>query len=458
MFQSRRFILVALVTLGLITFFITITGCSKSQEDFLAQLSSPEKEKRIEAIIALGQTQDKSALKPLTDALGDTDAEIREEAMRALKRFGSDAIPALSVAVNEVDKNKAYCAFSVLASIADVKVIDPLISAINRNREPQLLKTMAESMKEIGPAALDILHSVAQSEEVFEKRRAGVIDVIMYIKDESSISVIQDIALRSNNSNVRIHAARALNTYGEKGYGYIIEIANNYDKIASYNERLVAIQALTFIDDIRVGDILIALQNSDVSGISEAAKTATIKRNSLQKRRLGDVDSTSKSNSGNTNRISDKSFEMHGENSNNKFTSIREIELVVKNVNNNIQPYVVFKSGYNQFFKPDISALDENDLVYVFTIYYYDESTKKFSILKTVEQKLQESMFNEIGTYKFSYSMDKEMLHAAKFEPICIEKAEQTKHAFTDEDALLVEAMIKESRISASLQVMNLHK
>lgn len=67
---------------------LACSGCGPSVESPMQRLKSPDPEKRVEAVVALGQIGDKQAVQPLIACLKDNDSGVRGAAARALGLIG----------------------------------------------------------------------------------------------------------------------------------------------------------------------------------------------------------------------------------------------------------------------------------------------------------------------------------------------------------------------------------
>ena len=85
---------------------------------------------REEAARLLGQLKDPRAVAPLVSLLRDQDRSVREAAVDALRAIGVPAVEALGACLTESDLAVQEAAAAVLATIADERVLTPLLLAL----------------------------------------------------------------------------------------------------------------------------------------------------------------------------------------------------------------------------------------------------------------------------------------------------------------------------------------
>ncbi len=89
---------------------------------------------REEAAIALGALKDPRAVTPLVSLLRDKDRAVREAAIGALTAIGEPSVPVLGLCLSDPLALVQEAASTVLASIADERVLAPLTASL-RNRD-----------------------------------------------------------------------------------------------------------------------------------------------------------------------------------------------------------------------------------------------------------------------------------------------------------------------------------
>ena len=99
--------------------------------EHIAALKDEDWAIREEAATRLGGLKDPRAVSPLVSILKDRDRSVREAAIVALTSLGEPAVMALGACLADPELSVQEAASSVLASIADGRVRDPLIKALN---------------------------------------------------------------------------------------------------------------------------------------------------------------------------------------------------------------------------------------------------------------------------------------------------------------------------------------
>ena len=89
---------------------------------------------REEAATALGTLRDARAVVPLVSVLRDEDRAVREAAKGALTAIGEPSVPVLGLCLSDPQLEVQEAASSILASIADDRVLAPLIASLG-NRD-----------------------------------------------------------------------------------------------------------------------------------------------------------------------------------------------------------------------------------------------------------------------------------------------------------------------------------
>jgi HEAT repeat protein len=85
---------------------------------------------REDAALALGQSGDPRGVRPLIEALRDSDRAVQTAATSALTAIGEPAVMDLSSCLRDPDLSVQEAAALILSSIADERVVDPLMSAL----------------------------------------------------------------------------------------------------------------------------------------------------------------------------------------------------------------------------------------------------------------------------------------------------------------------------------------
>ncbi len=123
-----------------LTATLAAASCTNSPPDNVADLQkSDQTHVRATAAASLGEAGDRSALAPLTAALTDPSAEVREAAARALARLGAPGVQALIGALSATDSDTVDAATGALAGLG-ASAIEPLVSAAEGAAYPALAR------------------------------------------------------------------------------------------------------------------------------------------------------------------------------------------------------------------------------------------------------------------------------------------------------------------------------
>jgi HEAT repeat protein len=161
---------------------------------------------REEAAVALGAFRDPRAVGPLVGLLRDSDRAVREAAISALTAIGGPSVPVLGLCLSDPQLGVQEAASSVLASIADERVIDPLIGAL-ANSDWIVRMHATKALGRIKAAgAIDPLIPLLQDKVKAVREEATV--ALAKIGDAALSSLLD--ALKHPEWLVRLHAVEAL--------------------------------------------------------------------------------------------------------------------------------------------------------------------------------------------------------------------------------------------------------
>jgi hypothetical protein len=159
---------------------------------------------REEAAVALGAFRDPRAVEPLVGLLRDSDRAVREAAISALTAIGGPSVPVLGLCLSDPQLGVQEAASSVLASIADERVIDPLIGAL-ANSDWIVRMHATKALGRIKAAgAIDPLIPLLQDKVKAVREEATV--ALAKIGDAALSSLLD--ALKHPEWLVRLHAWR----------------------------------------------------------------------------------------------------------------------------------------------------------------------------------------------------------------------------------------------------------
>jgi len=97
----------------------------------------------------LGMIGDVRAVPPLVEALGDRDYFVREDAAKALARFGIDAVGALADALEDEKEDTRYWAAYALGRAGERSARGPLRQAMKKERVEHVRREMELSVRKI---------------------------------------------------------------------------------------------------------------------------------------------------------------------------------------------------------------------------------------------------------------------------------------------------------------------
>ncbi len=161
---------------------------------------------REEAAVALGALRDPRAVAPLVSLLRDKDRAVREAAIGALAAIGEPSISVLGLCLSDPMALVQEAASTVLASIADERVLEPLIASL-RNRDWIVRMHAAKALGRIGhSAAVTPLISLLQ--DSVKAVREETAAALAAIGDAAIPSLLAE--LKSPEWLVRLHAVEAL--------------------------------------------------------------------------------------------------------------------------------------------------------------------------------------------------------------------------------------------------------
>ena len=125
-------------------------------------LRDPDPDLRIQAALALGAQQDRTAITPLRHALGDPEVNVRFQAIESLGRLRADAaLEELLAIVEGDDYFLAFAALDAAAAISDPRVLPRLVPLLESDA---LRAPVAEALGRLGdasvvPALVDALNA-----------------------------------------------------------------------------------------------------------------------------------------------------------------------------------------------------------------------------------------------------------------------------------------------------------
>jgi HEAT repeat protein len=165
---------------------------------------------REEAAAALGAFRDARAVGPLVGLLRDADRAVRQAAIDALTAIGEASVPVLGLCLSDPQAGVQEAASSVLALIADERVLMPLIDAV-RNRDWIVRMHAAKALGRIKDArAIEPLIALLQDKVKAVREEATM--ALAEMGNDALPSLLA--ALKHPEWLVRLHAVEALGRSG----------------------------------------------------------------------------------------------------------------------------------------------------------------------------------------------------------------------------------------------------
>ena len=149
----------------------------------------------------------------LTEALKDTDADVRKQAMQALTRLGAPvAFEALLAAIKDEDADVRQQAAHSLARLRDTRAVQPLIGAL-KDEDADVRQQAAFALGHMG-ATEAVPGLIAALEDSDEDVRQSAIFGLVKLGDRSAIPAYVG-ALKDESEDVRQQAVFALSRVGD---------------------------------------------------------------------------------------------------------------------------------------------------------------------------------------------------------------------------------------------------
>ncbi|MFO0698863.1 MAG: HEAT repeat domain-containing protein [Nitrospira sp.] len=161
---------------------------------------------REDAARLLGQLQDPRAVNPLVSLLREQDRSVRETATEALRAIGAPAVEALGACLTEGDLPVQEAASAILATIADERVLTPLLLAL-RSSDWIVRMHAAQALGRVKSAdTVEALIPLLQDKVKAVREEATT--ALAAIGDPSIPCLLQ--ALKHEDWLVRLHAVESL--------------------------------------------------------------------------------------------------------------------------------------------------------------------------------------------------------------------------------------------------------
>ncbi len=248
--------------------------------EHIAALKDEDWAIREEAATRLGGQKDARAVAPLVALLRDRDRSVRDAAVAALTAIGAPSVPAAGACLADPDLGVQEAASAVLASIADGRVLDPLLralasadwivrmhaaKALGRIRDAgavgplvPLLQDKVKAVREeaggalaaIGdPAIPALLNALAHDEWLV---RLHAVESLGKTKSPRAVEPLLSTLFKDGDSAVREDAVRALGEIGDpKAVDFL------FTAMREPGLRTLAVEALGRIGDRRAVSALV---------------------------------------------------------------------------------------------------------------------------------------------------------------------------------------------------------
>jgi HEAT repeat protein len=127
---------------------LTKMNSHEAVPEFIILLKSQNKEIAQSAAFALGKSGDITAVEPLIEALNDSHDGLRAGAVFALGKLGDKrALQPIILALKDKYWNVRYWAVTALGELKDTSAIEPLMAAYQVEPDPDIKKSMEETIK-----------------------------------------------------------------------------------------------------------------------------------------------------------------------------------------------------------------------------------------------------------------------------------------------------------------------
>ena len=188
---------------------LTRLGAPLAYEALVQALKDDDAEIREQAVFSLGQLGDKRAIDPLTAALKDAEPDVREQAAFGLSQLKAvQAVPALQALLKDTDEDVREQALFALSQIGDRSAVPAFIVALKDTSE-DVREQALFALSQLGDsqAVPAILPLLAKDESEDVRQQAAF--ALSQIGDESAV-VALTAALKDESPDVRRQAIFAL--------------------------------------------------------------------------------------------------------------------------------------------------------------------------------------------------------------------------------------------------------
>lgn len=184
-------------------------GAPVAYESLVAALKDEDADMRQQAAFSLGQMRDSRAIGPLTAALKDVEPDVRQQAAFGLSQLKAvQAVPALQAALEDTDEDVRQQAIFALSQIGDRSAVPALILALKDSSE-DVREQALFALSQLGDsAAVPVILPLLAKDESEDVRQQAAF-ALSQIGDESAV-VALTAALKDASPDVRRQAIFAL--------------------------------------------------------------------------------------------------------------------------------------------------------------------------------------------------------------------------------------------------------
>jgi len=138
-------------------------------DEAIKQLASPDPDKRLQAVKALGNSKDSKAVDHLIKALGDSDVRVQAKAVQVLGDMRATAATPVLVEhllMRTTDSGMKQLIIASLGKIGDTRAVRPLIQLLQGDLDEETRGTAAFALGDIGsPEALEVLEHIEATDD-----------------------------------------------------------------------------------------------------------------------------------------------------------------------------------------------------------------------------------------------------------------------------------------------------
>lgn len=237
---------------------------------------------REEAATALGTLRDARAVVPLVSVLRDEDRAVREAAKGALTAIGEPSVPVLGLCLSDPQLEVQEAASSILASIADDRVLAPLIASLGnrdwivrmhaakalgrigdsgsvgplipllQDKVKAVREEAAKTLAAIGTAAIPaLLEALSHAEWLV---RLHAVEALGKMRRPEAVEPLLSVLFNDPDTAIREDTVRALGSIGDPRALEFLQVAMKQPGL-----RPLAVEALGQIGDRRAVPVLIGV-------------------------------------------------------------------------------------------------------------------------------------------------------------------------------------------------------